>query len=615
MKTLRIAFSIETLEDFHLGTGLDCIGLYDDGQVKDLQGMPFIPSETLKGLLKQSCAEVKKVNAFYNEIYEEIFSFRNLSSLDLLIKYDENSSDNPFIIHTFTKIDENTGKGESGSLRDIEFGSKGCIFNVDLFFDIKNTDKETDIKTFLELGIQNLKWIGGSRRRGFGKVKCSINDFEPHNPIKHNPSNPMRILLELKDDVCIGGGGYKGNHIQTLYHINATTILGMFRNVLMKAQSSGDMSFLDDGKFKLTNFYPINSEEIEDLRVIPAPLSLRKIKPVNKYMSFKQERISEDIPHWAIDIDPKEGCKRSFDNFVNQDLLITDSKKDSDGASDKSISNEYIIFKGSLNNYENAKFYKPKTNLLMRNRIEESSQKTQDDGVFTQEALLSGNKFVGEIWFNNNEDMKRFAEVFKAFLTGERFFHLGKGAKPVSVIKTTIGKPKHKISEFSYHKKYITLTLESDIILYDEHLMPKLKIYPEDLGLQDYLLLKNDISSTSINQSFTGLAGMRRFTDISIEKGSCFLYEFKEGKSFNDINNTLEELQNKGLGFKKSEGFGRIIFNLPIHEYQKPDRKSKDNYHFKKETSLLPHYQKRNLKKSRRIICRSRKIIKSRRQK
>jgi len=105
MRSIELQFTINTLEDFHIGTGLDCVGLYDDGQYKDRDGNPAIRTETLKGLIKQSCSEVVKIlNSEYKPAFDQLFEFKNLGSLDVYVEYVKGSANIPFVIHRFTKI-------------------------------------------------------------------------------------------------------------------------------------------------------------------------------------------------------------------------------------------------------------------------------------------------------------------------------------------------------------------------------------------------------------------------------------------------------------------------------------------------------------------------------
>ncbi|MBN2396385.1 MAG: hypothetical protein JXC36_07990 [Candidatus Atribacteria bacterium] len=609
MQAINIKFKIETLEDFHIGTGLDCVGLYDDGQVKDKDGNPYINTETLKGLLKQSCLEVKRNLPGYEEAFDELFFFKNLGSLDLFVTYKGCTSDSPFIIHTFTAIDEKTGTGEDGSLRDIEFGSKGCSFEVELHFEMKNDKMKDTVEKLLTLGIKNLKWMGGYRRRGFGAIKCTdlTNYTNSTNSTIPITSTKFRIFLELLDDACFAGAGQTGNIIHSLDYITGTSALGMLRNPLLKLSSraeSRDLDFLDDGKVSVTNFYPIAKkwDDLNNKFVIPAPASLRKTKGVDQYAEYycdhrilcHSEHVEEsldslEIPNWALDAKPKEGNKKSFKNIVSQDTLIDDKDTDQDGASDKSISGEYLVFPNNKMDWKDAVFFKPNKNLIMRNRITESTQSTDDDGVFTQEMIEKGTIFVGEIEFNDKNDSEKFQTHLKDWLEGKFYFHTGRGGKPVKVraVEEAIQFP--EIEENVNNENLVTLTLLSDVILYDYKLMPETVIHPKYLKLKDKAKLVNYVASNRIHQSFSGLAGLRRFSDRVISKGSCFLYELEKDVEWTTIKSELEKLQTNGIGYKKDEGFGRVMVNLLIHQVEKKDLINKE-YIYQIEKVKYPEF-------------------------
>jgi CRISPR/Cas system CSM-associated protein Csm3 (group 7 of RAMP superfamily) len=621
MQAINIKFNIETLEDFHIGTGLDCVGLYDDGQVKDKAGDPYINPETLKGLLKQSCLEVKRNLPEYQDAFDEIFWFKNLGSLDIFVDYKGCGSDSPFIIHTFTAIDQEKGTGKDGSLRDIEFGSKGCKFEVKIHFEMKNADKKDKVKKLLELGVKNLKWMGGYRRRGFGAISCDItsstissNSTSSTNSAK---KTKFRIFLELLDDTCFAGAGQTGNIIHSLDYITGTSALGMLRNPLLKLLNENnlnELSFLDDGKVSVTNFYPVAEKWNENLKskiVIPAPSSLRKNKGVDQYAEYycdhrkicntepaEESKKELELPQWALDAKPKDKTnKKLFKNFVSQDTLIIHNDKDQDEASDKSISGEYLIFPNNAMKWEDAVFFKPKKNLIMRNRITESTQSTDDDGIFTQEMIEKGTIFAGDIEFKNQEDSKNFQTKLKDWLSGEFYFHTGRGGKPLKVraVENVIDLP--EISENKINKKQFTLTLLSDVILYDEKLMPETVIHPEYLKLKDKVKLVNYVASNRIHQSFSGLAGLRRFSDRVIAKGSCFLYELEDGITWESIQSDLMEIQKHGVGFKKDEGFGQAAVNLSIHQVKKDDL-PKVSYDFEIGEVKQTEFIKKSLEKT-----------------
>lgn len=604
MKAINLQFTINTKEDFHIGTGLDCVGLYDDGQLKDSDGNPAIRSETLKGLLKQSCLEVRKISEDdYKEAFDQVFDFKNLGSLDVFVEYLKDSSTSPFIIHTFTAIDPETGKGKDGSLRDIEFGSKGCQFKCEIHFELKNDNFETKVIELLRYGIKNLKWMGGYRRRGFGAISCdNVQEIELSELAKNDVlvGTKFRILLKLKDDVCLGGAGQTGNNIHTMDYISGTTAMGMFRNILLKMNKSG-LKFMDAGNVSVSNFYPTDQSSIDDQVVIPAPASLRQKKKVARYAEYyinrKKDVETLEIPPWALKAVPEGGNDRLLKDIISQDTLIDENEKDQSGASDKSISNEFIIFENADMKWQTARFYKPQKTVIMRNRISEKTQTTSDDDLFSQEMIVSGTNFMGEISFCEDEQAQTFITEYRDWLSGKYNFHVGRGAKPIELvaIKAVPDEILAIKPARNGEKEYFTITLKSDVILYDDNLMPETVIHPKHLNLENEVTLLNHIGANRIHQSFSGLAGLRRFSDRVISKGSCFYYQINESSDTEDVMNKLAILAKSGLGFKTDEGFGEILINLSVHQINKIDSAK---YYYQLENSKLPAYQQNKLERS-----------------
>ncbi len=138
MKQIVISFVLKMEEDFHVGTGMGKIGLYDDGQFKDEKGNPTLSSDTFKGLLRDSCRTLdllrKELGISSSSYHALLFEdFTNLNSIDVDIK-PALIPQNPTIIHYSTAIDETSRRAKSNSLHSVEYGSKGTEFRITLSY-------------------------------------------------------------------------------------------------------------------------------------------------------------------------------------------------------------------------------------------------------------------------------------------------------------------------------------------------------------------------------------------------------------------------------------------------------------------------------------------------
>jgi CRISPR/Cas system CSM-associated protein Csm4 (group 5 of RAMP superfamily) len=607
MRSIELQFTINTLEDFHIGTGLDCVSLYDDGQYKDRDGNPAIRTETLKGLIKQSCSEVVKIlNSEYKPAFDQLFEFKNLGSLDVYVEYVKGSANIPFVIHRFTKIDQESGIAETGSLRDIEFGSKGCRFEAEIRFLLINDEHEETVRELLIYGIRNLKWLGGYRRRGFGAVKCEPKQSIPENETAKQinlSGRAFRLRLELQDDVCLAGAGQTGNIIQTMDYISGTTVMGMLRNILLKINKP-DNCFFDDGNMRVTNFYPVKSGS--NGLVIPVPLSLRKKKSIEKYRNFylgKREKgaCKREIPHWALQQKNAKAEENQLKNIVSQDTLI--ERNNQETSKDKSFASGYIIC-ANYPDFADAIYYNPNRLLIMRNSIDAETQTTKDNALFSQEMIEKKTQFTGEITFVTEEAGKAFIETCQDWLVGKYCLHAGRGGKPIKIIdiQPVNENRSETISLRQESPRNIAITLISDAILFNEELMPETELKPDHLGLENELKLIKSITTGRIHQSFCGVAGLRRFSDRVISKGSCFLYEMQNGAAQEAVIEKLRILAEKGIGLKTDEGFGSFLVNMPLHWTSVPREQSREYI----TSAKTPQYLVDKLNKTEELLQRAR---------
>lgn len=604
MKKIKIVFEIETLEDFHLGSGLGVIGLYDSGVEKDKNGNPKINSETFKGLLKESCREIDKY--FVNvenrsSCFDNIFNdFYNMNSIDILnINVIKKPEGELYNIYNFTEIGENN-VAKDKSLRNIEFAARGVIFEAELQFTLKDSKTEKEYKEYeeyLKLGLKNIRYIGGYRRRGFGEVKILIKENTPKNEnkskleeeteilsinniLKNSSMNDSELLIVLEnlDDVTISERGQIGNGIKTLDYIPGTTILGMLRNILFLENI--DKDYLDDGKISVENFYPLPQnidikESIKDFNIIPVPLSIRRIKKSDLFLNSEDK--NNEVPFWIRKID---GSNKMINIITNCSLGIL-TRENNEGFSDKSFDGGYFYY--SKQNITDGIYYKPEKIIKMRNRIEEETQKCGDDSLFSQEQIEKGTKFLGKIKFDSQENLNKFLSDYNEWLKGENYFHIGKGGKAVKVVNTTLNNKKNENIKLvnSTNSEKFTITFLSDSIVFSNELKPLKtldnKFLSELLEIdKSEIKIKNYNSSYREILSYSGTAGMRRFTDTAIKAGSCYLIEYS-GKNKEQIERKLEQIELNGIGIRKHEGFGKVAINLEIHTHNWDKKKQTEN--------------------------------------
>lgn len=552
MKTLIMKFKLNTIEDIHLGNGLNCPGLYDDGFTKDHNGDPVFNYDTFKGLLRQSAHEIIYQQPDFKPEYSDLFLYKNQQSLDIMIRFDKKDNENPFLIHTYTRIDKKTRKASDKSLRSIECLKKGNTFSGEIRYLADNSIDLKRISDLLTLSLQNFEKAGGNRTRGLGKInftEISDNIYEyglDETNFINNQVNSVCLCLELKDNVTIADGALlNNNHYRTLDYFSGTSILGMLRVHLAKTEQ--DISILNDSNIQVSNFTPIPFDKIDYYKnqnkipdIIPVPFTTRKMK--------KSGYEEKTLPHWVL---------KSNGNMIDKDEFIKDHKSESN----KSFSGGYI-----LNMNGQIKYFSVPVTIQMRNKINSISQSVSDKSLFTEEKILKNSYFQGTVSFKNHQNLQLFMSLMKPWLDKNAWLHVGRGSKPVEIYDYYFPEEKQEIN---IQDNSILITLTSDVILLDENgtyasiIKSEFLLNELNLANDQKIILKRHNSETRIIHSYHGLSGTRRFGVRAVKAGSVFEYQLHDFSQ--ESKDKLENLLNNGLGLKKCEGFGKVVINHPVH--------------------------------------------------
>jgi CRISPR/Cas system CSM-associated protein Csm3 (group 7 of RAMP superfamily) len=235
MKTLQLQITL--LSHTLIGSGEGFGTVIDTDVVFDDVGIPFIPAKRVKGCLKDSAEDVKKmfndsgiegslnmlgtfgeIGKEFDEHGEKICqaTYSNLT----IVEYEANKQwlkylsdkatygnvlSKETIMNTFTTIRQQTAIDENGvakahSLRTIRVVKKGYTFYGDIQID-SDEKKIVEIVETLALACLNLRRIGTKRNRGFGEVACKL--FDTQNNTDVIPSM-MKKLEGLCKDSSIG---------------------------------------------------------------------------------------------------------------------------------------------------------------------------------------------------------------------------------------------------------------------------------------------------------------------------------------------------------------------------------------------------------------------------
>ena len=174
-----IKYEIEFYSNWHCGSGLAAGADVDALVIKDMNGLPYVPGRTLKGLLRDASAilsdDEKIISTVFGVSGDEVGHktgcafFGNATLPSTEYQYIVEQGLAPHLYQTFasTSIDEN-GIAKDNTLRKIE-----TVVPCKLEGEILNIPDGAE--NILEEAMHFIKRMGTGRNRGYGRCKVAIS--------------------------------------------------------------------------------------------------------------------------------------------------------------------------------------------------------------------------------------------------------------------------------------------------------------------------------------------------------------------------------------------------------------------------------------------------------
>lgn len=529
---MKINYTVK-LKTPALTASLGIIGKDVDVVVKvDSKGKPFFNGKHIKGILKErvtqfklglgeSEEETKKfIDKYFgkegNYIKDNNFDKIRFSNLVLVDKNNYNIDDRYGI-----KIDRKTRTTVHNSLFRYEHITAGTEFKGDI--EVPNKIDREDLK-FILACLFHLDTIGGFKSRGIGKVDLFIKERELKyrenediidniisEILKSNNENSKANLngkvkkysytLSLKEPFILTGREI-GNYVEVRDSIQGSTVRGAMIEYFAKSK---DVS-------------------LEDLLCIKASDAI--CGNVNLASKF--------ITKYAIN-----GEKIETDKIVDSRNEIEDKSKG----------------KGVKLERKGTSMLKAKGNEISI-AINSQTKSVEDGMLFNSEYLQCDEKLIGDIVLpeglvDENKDYTIYLGKMKSKGFGKAVITFGKYEKERANLKARIEKLQKQAKE-----KILTFDLQSDLILPFNTIYNVGEQFKTLVGISE---LKFKENKSYINTGKLGgyniINNIRKVDELVITRGSVLTYEIDD---FNSILPKLEEIEEKGLGLRKNEGFGRV---------------------------------------------------------
>lgn len=534
---MKINYTVK-LKTPALTASLGIIGKDIDVVVKvDSKGKPFFTGKHIKGILKERVTQFKLglgesedatkefIDKYFgkegNYIKDNNFDKLRFSNLVLVDKNNYNIDDRYGI-----KIDRKTRTTVHNSLFRYEHITAGTEFKGDI--EVPDKIDREDLK-FILACLFHLDTIGGFKSRGIGKVDVFIKERE----LKYKENKEQKDIIDkIIDDV------FKEENNQENSKANLNGKLKKYSYTLSLKEP-----------FILTGREIGNYVEVRD-SIQGSTVRGAMIEHFAKSKDVSLEDLLCIEASDAISGDISLASKFITKYAINGDKIETDKIVDSrNEIEDKSKG------KGVKLERKGTSMLKAKGNEISI-AINSQTKSVEDGMLFNSEYLQCKEELIGDIVLpeelvDEDKDYTIYLGKMKSKGFGKAVITFGKYEKERANLKARIEKLQKQANE-----KILTFDLQSDLILPFNTIYNVGEQFKALVGISE---LKFKENKSYINTGKLGgyniINNIRKVDELVITRGSVLTYEIDD---FNSILPKLEEIEEKGLGLRKNEGFGRV---------------------------------------------------------
>lgn len=525
MNRILANIRMELLSDVIFSSGNSIPGGADITLRTDGLGRPYVSGATIKGLLREALGNyLSWTNSGTDQDLDELLGCRGIRSVDSdrrLVFGDLRPEQRDLLeadcsyLRTFTEHEN--GVVKPGALHTALCMKRGMVLTGVIIC-------AKDDTALVENSLRLIQSVGLKRNRGFGQVKITFRELEPIRPLNEVPAgNWIRYRLRLHTPMAITLGtssptdADRKNYSNSKDHIPGSAIRGLVMSHLSKNDpewfAAHKQTLLRQVRF--LNALPL----IDGERQIPTPLG------------FYENREQTDFYH-VLNRDVVSGHKRArMGRFCR-------------------ISGEQLLHSS------------PAMESSLRITLTDPDTRLPLDGterqMFTTEMLAADTMIEGSIYVPDPALTPRIAEAFQNWLCvgADRF-----GGSGLCSVELLDGQEPDN-SAFSYRPDDPIPDTLCMLILSPTALMKDGEVTgltDEDLAsLLGVSHAKIERCATSIIQcsGFNRTWGCASPTVSMYAPGSIFLIHCSEAPSLE----RLRELELHGIGIRRNEGCGQILF-------------------------------------------------------
>lgn len=511
---ITLQIELELLSDAVFGNGQSVPGAEDISVCRDSAGYPYIKGTVFKGLLRESCENLICWEGLPESLSDELFGRdgwagtagdRRLQLTSLTLKDYPQDPESCFSFRAFTQM--KNGVAKDGSLRMARVMSRGLVFGGSITCSAEN-------EGLLKSALAGIRYGGTMRSRGFGQLCFRVTDTKAETmEAQGAPAACLEYQLTAElplQFTQLSASGH--NSYETRTYVPGTAVRGLALSYLA-AQ--------DPDWFKAN---------VADL--------LTQIVFRNGLLAQGEE---EPLPSIKGFYEPKD--ESALENVVvNKGKLTPGYKRAKLGV--------VCALEGSTIHYGSTA-----TGESMR--IDRKKAASSNGGVFQTRHIEAGQSFKGYILLDKPELAPRLIQALQGvrWIGADRYEGFGKCSISVKPVACQGWESAYGESNPGTELYLLAMTPLAMTDATGELCGINCEALASHLGVSSVAV---DVCSTSVSEygSYNRTWGCRDRAARMYDAGSLFKLICSEPPSADK----LSEIQRRGLGIRKTEGYGSVLF-------------------------------------------------------
>ena len=520
-KRINLHVSMELLSDTIFGSGYSIPGGEDIAVCRDKMGYPYLKGSTFKGLLRESLqnwlvwtsGSYDELNALMGESdWSAPTGERRINVTPLRLLDPPTEPESCHINRTFTALEN--GVVKQGTLRVASCIHAGLRFHGDM-------ECAEDDAELIRHALAGIKWVGTMRSRGFGHVRIT-SEIAPEKQDfpEISRASCIRYRLLAQSPILITNlNRSRGNAFESRTYIPGSSIRGMVASSL--AETSPDVfetirSLLLGSGTRFLDAVPVRGEQ----------------PPLPALMGFYEDK-----------------AETRFESVLKN------------GSADPGLKRAKL---GSFCSLDGGTLYYWNAAMSGSTRISLNRDGHDRSDMFQTRYMEPGELLEGYILLDDPSLAGYICQVFQdtVWLGADRYSGFGK----CSVQEITVMDEPVWIREYGFHSQD---EIGKELYMLAVSPFTMLNSMGEPCGLDEAALAGElGVSSVEVVLCATSTAEFGGYNRIwknrnpavrMYERGSLFRLHCETPPSLDK----LRSLEHRGLGIRRSEGFGQVMFLPP----------------------------------------------------